>query len=371
VGWPLVPLSWPVPYPNKIVKIMAPSFDKLNLCDQHSFFQTKRVRLSSPSALKSIFKFKKAIDDEIKHFKPFAILNLLWMPDGIATWLSRTNNIPIFQIVHGVEVIESYKTFRKILRAMLSPLKKQIFRNAYEIFCVSHFTKELVKKYCHVPDNKIFVIHNGANPQTFFPKNKNTLLLDKHQLHNKFCFLTISRLEDYKGIDSAILAFTKLKDMNLPFKYLIGGTGPYLNTLKQMIKDYKLEESVEIIGKIPEELLIDYYNLANCFITLSREDYQTPNVEGFGLVFLEAALCKVPSLAGNSGGIPDAVIHQETGWLVNPTDIEEISATIKFILSHPQEASRLGNNAYMRVLSQLTWDHMAKKVITRLSHVRH
>ena len=355
---------------NIEVKVVAPYRDGVEQFDQHHFFKTKRVKLPS-SALKSIFKLKKEIENEIDTFQPMAILDLLWMPDGLATFFAHRKKTPFFQIIHGVEVIESLYSLRKILRFALSPLKNRVLKNAQEIFCVSHFTKELVKRYCPIADDKIFIINNGANPQTFYPKDKNKTLINKHNLQNRFCFLTLGRLEDYKGIDMAILAFKNLKHCQIPFKYLIGGTGPDLSRLKKMVKEYELEEYVEFIGVIPSPLLVDYYNLSDCFITLSREDYKTPNVEGFGLVFLEAALCKIPTLAGNSGGIPDAVIAPTTGWLVDPQNIAEISRTMESILLNPEEVKQRGINAYERVLSHLTWDHMANKIIQRLKmHVR-
>jgi len=352
------------------VKVVAPYSDGGEQFDQHNFFKTKRVKLP-PSAIRSVFRLKKTIENEIDYFQPAAILNLLWMPDGLATFLSHRKKIPFFQIIHGVEVIESLYSLRKILRYTLSPLKNKVLKNAQEIFCVSHFTKELVKRYCPTSGDKIFIINNGANPQNFYPKVKNDSLQRKHNLDNRFCFLTIGRLEDYKGIDMAIKAFNNLKNSKIPFKYLIGGTGPDLMKLKKMVKDYKLEEHVEFIGIIPSALLVDYYNLSDCFITLSREDFKTPNVEGFGLVFLEAALCKIPTLAGNSGGVPDAVNDPTTGWLVDPQNIEAITLTMESILQHPEEVKKRGTNAYERVLSQLTWDHMANKIIKRLEmHVR-
>ena len=355
---------------NIEVKVIAPYSDGVDQFDQHNIFKTKRVKLQT-SAIRSIFKLKKEIENEIDYFHPAAMLNLLWMPDGLATFFAHRKKIPYFQVIHGVEVIESLYSLRKILRFTLSPLKNKVLKSAQEIFCVSHFTKELVQRYCPISDDKIFIINNGANPQNFYPKVKNDFLLRKHNLHHRFCFLTIGRLEDYKGIDMAIEAFRNLKHGPIPFKYLIGGTGPDLMKLKKMVKDFELQEFIEFIGMIPPELLVDYYNLSDCFITLSREDYKTPNVEGFGLVFLEAALCQIPTLAGNSGGIPDAVIDPTTGWLVDPQNITQIARTIESILQSPEEVKKRGMNAYERVLSHLTWDHMANKIIKRLEmHVR-
>ena len=72
---------------------------------------------------------------------------------------------------------------------------------------------------------------------------------------------------------------------------------------------------------------------------LSREDLEAPNVEGFGIVFLEAAACELPIIAGNSGGIPDAVADKENGVLVSPTDIEEIAQAMEKMIVEPRSQS--------------------------------
>ena len=86
---------------------------------------------------------------------------------------------------------------------------------------------------------------------------------------------------------------------------------------------------------------MELYSLADLFVLLSREEL--PDVEGFGLVFLEAAACGLPSVGGRSGGIPEAVDEGRSGWLVDPSDTHEIAATIIDLLQTPGETgARLG-----------------------------
>lgn len=346
------------------VKVLAPKMEGDHEFDQQANFKTIRVPLNK-RAITSIFKLRSKINKEIKEFRPNAIINMLWMPDGVSTYLANTHSIPVFQMVHAVEVVETYSSLRKIIRSFLSPLKKLVINNSHEVFAVSNNTKKLIMRFCNTPENKISVINNGVNPNHFFPQEKKQALIDKYNLKDQFCFFTISRIKMFKGMDHAIIAMSKLKDLGIPFKYLIGGVGPDTVQLKDLIKKYEMNDFVEFVGKIPTEEVIDYYNLCDCFITLSREDYKTPNIEGFGLVFLEAAACKVPSLAANSGGIPDAVTT-ETGWLVDPENIDEVSKTIQDILNNQEAVKSKGERAHHRATQEMTWDHMAKKIKARL-----
>jgi phosphatidylinositol alpha-1,6-mannosyltransferase len=106
--------------------------------------------------------------------------------------------------------------------------------------------------------------------------------------------------------------------------------------------------------------------LADCLILLSREDWKTPNVEGFGLVFLEAAACGVPAIGGRSGGVPDAVLDGVTGWLVDPSDEREITAAMLESLDQPEERQKRGRQAMERARSELTWEKMAEGILSEV-----
>ncbi len=114
---------------------------------------------------------------------------------------------------------------------------------------------------------------------------------------------------------------------------------------------------------------MEYYQLSDCFLLLSREDFKIPAVEGFGIVFLEAAACGKPSIAGKSGGIADAVLEGQTGWLVDPLDLNAIQELLLRLISQPQLIKEMGERALSRALT-LTWDHQAKLLFKVLSEGR-
>ena len=186
---------------------------------------------------------------------------------------------------HGVEVIESNFTIKKRIRSILSPIKKMVFKNAKKVFTVSDFTAKLLRDKCNMVHDKICIVYNGVDPKYFQEKEKPLHLIEKYKTQNKRVFLTISRLDDYKGIDNAILAFKKVVIINPDFIYLIGGIGQDFDRLKNMIKENGLEQNIILCEKILQNEIADYYNLCDVFILLSRYDSYTPNFEGFGLVF--------------------------------------------------------------------------------------
>jgi phosphatidylinositol alpha-1,6-mannosyltransferase len=87
------------------------------------------------------------------------------------------------------------------------------------------------------------------------------------------------------------------KDGHNDWSYRIAGSGEYLQKLEELVKEYHLEEHVSFLGKIDDEKLKLEYSKTDIFILCSREDWKTPNIEGFGIVFLEAASCGIPSIS--------------------------------------------------------------------------
>jgi phosphatidyl-myo-inositol dimannoside synthase len=95
-------------------------------------------------------------------------------------------------------------------------------------------------------------------------------------------------------------------------------------------------------------------------------------VEGFGIVYLEAAACGLPVIAGRSGGIPDAVQEDETAWLVDPEDEDAIAAAFLQVLEDPALAADRGRKGRLRAEREFTWGHVARRVLSRVErHVRH
>ena len=135
-------------------------------------------------------------------------------------------------------------------------------------------------------------------------------------------------------------------------KYRIIGEGPQQLELKSLAAELGLSASVEFQGRVSDEELRQAIADCTVFAMPSRE--LPGDAEGFGIVFLEAAALGKPSIAGRSGGISDAVIHEETGLLVNPNDPADVAGAVLRLLKDPALASTLGANARRRVLAACT-----------------
>ena len=155
--------------------------------------------------------------------------------------------------------------------------------------------------------------------------------------------------------------------------YVIVGDGPERANLEHLTEDLKIGRHVLFIGSCAPERLVQFYNVCDLFILLSKtlpligtQEYRAEDLEGFGITFTEAGACGKPVVGGNSGGIPDAIVNGETGYLVDPDNLQEIKEAILGLLLNPEKAKEMGENGRRRVIDELSWQKVTKQFDSRL-----
>ncbi len=223
-------------------------------------------------------------------------------------------------------------------------------RNADMIICVSRFTRDKLIKKHSIPPSKLRILNPCVDTDKFKPQNKNPELVKKYNLEGKKVILSVGRLsaqEQYKGHDTVILSLKKIIEEVPEAVYLIVGDGDDRMRLENMAEELGLKEHVIFAGFVPENLLVDYYNLCDVFVMPSKFGVKDGRYmgEGFGIVYIEAQSCGKPVIAGRYGGSSDAVLHGETGYLVHPENSNEIAERIINILKNKRLSKRMGRKA--------------------------
>lgn len=328
-------------------------------------FKVIPVKHASQSWLAS-FRIGIALIREIRRNRPDATFHFLWWPEGLFVYLySRfsTRPIPYFIMVHGMEVLDSRDNFRKKLRAKLNFLKLAILNRATRLIAVSRFTSQILVERVGIPESRIRVIYHGVDPERFTPAEASSNLVDKLDLHGKKVFLTVTRLDSFKGVDNMILALKNVVSSVSNVMYVVVGAGKDDARLKQLVIQMGLEQHVKFAGMVPTHELQEYYRASDCFVLLSRNAWQEPNVEGFGISILEAAACAKPSLVSNGSGMLEAIDFERNGWSVDPDNVLEIEQKVIEILSDDNERIQRGINARNRVVSYFNWDRTAVDIL--------
>jgi phosphatidyl-myo-inositol dimannoside synthase len=175
-----------------------------------------------------------------------------------------------------------------------------------------------------------------------------TAIRQRFNLARNPVILTVGRLQRRKGHDMVIKAIPAIKRIFPQIKYLIS-------------VNIGVPDSVVFAGRVTDEELPHYYAAYDVFIMPSRE--LNGDIEGFGIVYLEAAAAGKPVIGGRSGGTDDAILDGVTGLRVDGTNSEEIAAAVIELLSDPQKAQAIGEAGYSCVAADFTWDAVAQRTL--------
>ncbi|MGD1873868.1 MAG: glycosyltransferase family 4 protein [Mastigocoleus sp.] len=290
----------------------------------------------------------------------------LVLPDGLSGWLlQKTFGIPYIIYTHGKEILEHQKHPEN------EQLMRTAFNSALRVASNSYYTAGLLKDF-GVSADKIIRIPPGIKPQQWtaeIPSQQVEKLRQKHGLSNNPIILTVGRLNERKGHDTVIQAMPKILSKVPNATYLIVGDGLESENLKSLSQKVGVEKAVIFAGEVSEEDLPAYYQLATIFTMISRQPPGSHEVEGFGIVYLEANACGLPVVAGRSGGTPDAVVDGETGFLVDPFSVEELATAIMKLLNDPQLCQRLAKTGRKRALEEFSWERSAQQLQTLIQTV--
>jgi len=278
----------------------------------------------------------------IANKQDYHLLCGVWHPEATISRLAGFKNINV--LTHGAELLHGGQIFRKYFWL---PMYAKWILNKTNIIANSAYTAKLSQKIA--PKARITGLPLAVNHIFFKPK--------KDKKNKKIVIGTVSRVLQFKGHDFVLNVLNKLPiAYKNKLEWQIAGTGPYLKTLKNNVQRFGLQELVKFKGFLPDEILSDFYAGLDVFILATRENPKSSNIEGFGLVFLEAQACGVPVIGTNIGGIPSAIAHENGGWLIAQDNEQELTALLKNLIDNPKILQEQGLKARLRVEEECTWD---------------
>ncbi|MBC7249630.1 MAG: glycosyltransferase family 4 protein [Anaerolineae bacterium] len=278
------------------------------------------------------------------------------LPDGMSGWLlKRVFGKPYIVYTYAKEIQELLPTewhWRNFQRTL---------QEADRIVTISNYTKDKLVKL-GVDPTRIVMIYPGVDLGVFHPDPAaGQAARLRHGLSDEqLVLLTVARLVPRKGHDKVIEALPAILERVPDVVYLIVGTGPGVDCLRTHAQEKGVADRVIFVGQVPDEDLPAYYNAADVFIMPNREE--GTDVEGFGIVFLEANACAKPVIGGRSGGTVDAVADGETGYLVDPFSPEAVAEAAVHLLTDPALARRMGERGQKRVQQGFSWDRAVRQV---------
>lgn len=274
------------------------------------------------------------------------------LPEGLVAWaVARLIRRPVVVYAHGEELTtwgrgRKYKAMRFTLR------------RADRVIANSEHTRETLLTM-GVDPARIVVIYPGVDVSVFRPGLDVTGLRERLGIRaEEKLVLSVGRLSRRKGFDQVIRAVAQLRAEGIPLRYVIAGIGEDAGYLDGLIAEHQVQTAVHRIGAVSEADLPRWMNACDVFAMPNREI--DGDNEGFGMVFIEAAACGKPSLAGEAGGTASAVLHEQTGLRVDGAETAAVVNGLRRLLVYDEQAAAWGDAGLRRVQERFAWEKVAE-----------
>ena len=275
------------------------------------------------------------------------------LPEGITAWLvARLTLHPVVIYAHGEELTTwghggKYKAMQFALR------------HADRVIANSEYTRDALIKM-DVNPASISLIYPGVDVTRFRPGLECAELRQSvGVMYSGKLILSVGRLSRRKGFDQVIQALPALIQAGLDIQYVLIGIGEDYDYLFDLARKYGVIDRVHLLGHVSPDDLPRWYNACDVFIMPNREI--NGDTEGFGMVFIEAAACGKPAIAGQAGGTGAAVVDGVTGFRVDGRDTVAVIIALQRILENTQYAQQIGNCALTRAIKEFDWSIVAEK----------
>jgi phosphatidyl-myo-inositol dimannoside synthase len=263
--------------------------------------------------------------------------------------------LPYAVVLHGAEVTVPARL--PVSRGLLA----RVLEGATGIVAAGRYPAAAAARVAPGALADVVEVPPGVDPERFRPLDPPARAAVRERLglpRTGRLIMCASRLVPRKGFDVVIEAATHLLPHRPDLSIVVVGAGRDASRLRIIARRHSVP--VHFLGRVPDSDLADLYGAADVFAMLCRDRWGGLEQEGFGIVFLEAAACGVPQVAGASGGADEAVEDGVTGLVVRrPRHADEVATALASLLDDPERRARMGNAARRRAADEFSWDALA------------
>jgi len=303
-----------------------------------------KILLPTPRVARAVNKLARDRNIERAFFGAAAPLGIL------AKGLRRNGVTKIVALTHGHEV-----WWAKLwpFSAAISFIGKHVDHLTY----LGDFTRGEISKALSTKAKSAMVkIAPGIDTSHFLPTPSSSELRSQLGLADKKVIVSVGRLVHRKGQDILIQALPSILRAHPSAHLLLVGEGPYRSHLEKLATDLNVTRAITFIGRIQYRELPRYICVGDLFVMPSRSRLAGLEVEGLGIVYLEASACGLPVIAGKSGGAPDAVIEGVTGVTVDGTKVSDVAVAVNSMLANPEKSTAMGESGREWIKDKWRWE---------------
>ncbi len=338
------------------ITIVTPEVSDIHNIPENVYFD--KVNVLKISRLRGITKIISYVLTPLLNRKKFNLIYVRTMspPEILSLIFAKIFlNTPSVLLIGGTCFYEPItfknRIFRKIYSKALDVSDKIIVYSDKMIPAIKSLNPKVI-------DSKFEIIHNAVDEKRFLPLQKNISILEKLKIKNdKKIIMFVGTINSRKGVIEILKTLSIIDDKNV-IALFIGNYNKESNDYKEIektIKSLNMSERVIFLGKIPNQDLPNYLSCANVFV------YLTKSCEGIPRAILEAMSCGKPVISTSVAGIPDAVINDVTGYIVN--DHVEAAKKVEMLLSDSVKYMEISRNCRKKVESEFVYGVTLPKLV--------
>ena len=316
--------------------------------------------LRSTRGLRGYWRAWQAVSQVAREYRIDRLHCGRMLPEGWIAWLlKKSRGTPYLCYVHGEEA--SYGALSRELGWMM----RRVLRGADLLIANSHNTARILREQWQVPDAKLRVLHPGVDTRQFTPAPRDREMRRRLGWDDRPVILTVGRLQTRKGHDMMLRALPAIAAQLPEVLYAIVGEGEERARLQTLIDELRLERHARLLGELQNEALTQAYQQCDLFV-LPNRDIQG-DIEGFGMVLLEAQACGRPVVAGDSGGTAETMQVGVTGLLLDCETPVELEQAIPTLLKDASRCRTMGEAGRQWVESRFAWPPLAEQAASLLA----
>lgn len=283
-----------------------------------------------------------------------------WLVAKPAISIKHLCRAPLISTIHSTEEGRRHGLHTDYQR-MIHQIEWWLTYESWKVVCCSNYMKEEVVRLFNTPSDKILVIPNGVDRNQF---NGYSCLGDfrlRYAAEKEKIILYVGRLVPEKGVDVLLGAMPSVLNSHPEAKLVVVGEGYYKEELMRIAGQLNIFPKVHFTGYVDDETLKRLYKCASVAVFPSL-------YEPFGIVALEAMASGVPVIVSDVGGLSEIVENNVNGLKVEAKNSDSLSHAISYLLDNPDEAERLKQNAFKKVIEKYDWKSIAE--ITRALYLK-
>jgi phosphatidylinositol alpha-1,6-mannosyltransferase len=281
------------------------------------------------------------------------------LPEG---WLALSCGVPFVCYVHGEELVSNRSS------RLYTRITRRVLERAALVIANSHHTAALVEHDWQADPARIAILWPGVDTARFAPAPPDERVRAELGWDGRLVVLTVGRLQKRKGHDRMLEAVDMLRGRYPRLLYAIIGDGQERPALERQVQRANLGNHVQFHGAVDDDRLVPALQQCELFALPNRT--VDGDLEGFGMVLIEAQACGRPVLAGASGGTAEAVRAGETGVIVDCTLAEPLADALAVLLDDPAQRTRMGRAARHFAVETFDFDRNAERVAAALGRVK-